>query len=252
MNLISAINVFFIIIIIIYFLRYFYSYEFYTTKKDIEYIFWSGGFDSTYLILYALFASDVIVQPIYIKSCLDNYTCEEGRKNKELEILSIEKIRNEIKKFHPSSFNRLLKTIFIDKLDISNEILDKAMTTFKSDTVTTRPINQYTSIAEICKQMEIVASIGIVKDDERWRNIKLKHIGTNKCSFDYDDNKITTNYLLFERIRFPCIHLTKKEMLENAKHYKFDNMLELSFSCWFPLNGQPCNICDMCKHRIIL
>ena len=31
----------------------------------------------------------------------------------------------------------------------------------------------------------------------------------------------------------------------------YDDILNLTWSCWYPKNGKPCGNCIMCKERII-
>ena len=45
--------------------------------------------------------------------------------------------------------------------------------------------------------------------------------------------------------------LSKENMLSIAKKNKYDDVLKLTWSCWFPQNGKPCGKCDMCVHRVI-
>ena len=40
-------------------------------------------------------------------------------------------------------------------------------------------------------------------------------------------------------------------MLTHAKKHKYDSILYLSWSCWFPRNGKPCRKCAMCRFRVI-
>ena len=40
-------------------------------------------------------------------------------------------------------------------------------------------------------------------------------------------------------------------MLTISNKNKYDNILKLTWSCWFPNNDKPCGECDMCTHRVI-
>ena len=50
---------------------------------------------------------------------------------------------------------------------------------------------------------------------------------------------------------FPIVRLSKKEIIDLATQYNFNNILKMTWSCWFPINGKPCGKCPMCKERII-
>ena len=57
--------------------------------------------------------------------------------------------------------------------------------------------------------------------------------------------------LIFSNLVFSTITKTKKDMLEISKKYNFENILEMTWSCWYPKNGKPCGKCIMCLERII-
>ena len=44
---------------------------------------------------------------------------------------------------------------------------------------------------------------------------------------------------------------TKEELLDKSKIYDYDDILKLTWSCWFPKEGKPCAKCPMCKERIL-
>ena len=54
-------------------------------------------------------------------------------------------------------------------------------------------------------------------------------------------------------LRLPCYGKTKKDLLLSAKTYGFDNILHLTWSCWFPnkKTGKQCGKCPMCRERVI-
>ena len=50
---------------------------------------------------------------------------------------------------------------------------------------------------------------------------------------------------------FPLYGRTKEDLLKTSKKYKFDHILKITWSCWFPVDGKPCKKCPMCRERII-
>ena len=52
-------------------------------------------------------------------------------------------------------------------------------------------------------------------------------------------------------IRFPLYGRTKEDLLEKAQVNGYDDILQLTWSCWFPKDGKPCTKCPMCKERIV-
>jgi len=43
----------------------------------------------------------------------------------------------------------------------------------------------------------------------------------------------------------------KKEMLEEAEQKGFDDLLYYTWTCWYPIKGEPCGECHVCNERII-
>ena len=57
---------------------------------------------------------------------------------------------------------------------------------------------------------------------------------------------------VFNKLRFPLNQTTKEDMLRDAKNRGFKNILKMTFSCWYPIDGYiPCRRSNMCKERII-
>jgi len=233
----------------------------------IHYVFWTGGYDSTFIVLYYLYQTysnsnkynknnkDILIQPIYLSGCVDNMVChsDDSRQSKKYEMETMEKIRSRI----PEELRkRLLPTIVISDIKIDDDIDAKAKALFRVGH-STRPRNQYASIAQVCKNRSIVGAVGVVRDDDHdnWGKIvgNVKNKNTSDAQFDYNhkDIKDMKEYSIFSEFRFPTIFLTKQEMMDIAKRYHFDSILSLSWSCWFPEEGKPCGKCNMCKTRII-
>ena len=40
-------------------------------------------------------------------------------------------------------------------------------------------------------------------------------------------------------------------MLKESKKLGFDELLYYTWTCWYPINGKPCNKCKMCEERTI-
>ena len=219
-------------------------------KKDIHYIFWTGGYDSTFLVVYYLMYTDINtrIQPIYLFGCVDNDVCDnqKTRQNKQKELNAMKTISENIPYNLRAKLNPLL---IIDTVPIDNEIDNMAKDLYRIGH-STRPRNQYTSMAQVCKDLNITASVGIVRSDDEhdtWKNLILN----NDSSIDYSYNEMK-NYSLLSRFIFPIAFLSKKDMLSIAKNQGFDHILNMTWTCWFPNeNGQKCGECAMCLERII-
>ena len=213
-----------------------------------HYIFWTGGFDSTFSIMYFLHYSKNNIQPIYIKNnCVDGirslFGYCNGRQNKIKELETMNKIRNQLS---PNFASRLLPTIFIDDLKLDDDILQSSNISYKNG-LGTRRVNQYTYIAQVCKNFNINGIVSVIyQQGDSWNKNILPEIKNVNSSEAY-----STKFELYSRMRFPLINFTKRELYNISKLLNFNNILEITWSCWIPIDGKPCNKCNMCKERII-
>ena len=55
----------------------------------------------------------------------------------------------------------------------------------------------------------------------------------------------------FSRFVLPLMAYTKKDMHQIAKKHNFDDILQKTWSCWYPRNNKPCGRCVMCIERFV-
>lgn len=233
-------------------------------KSDIKYIFFTGGFDSTAILVNALLNTDYIVQPVYISDQnLDNIDTNNKRKNQIYEKKAMNKILDELRKDYPFYRKRLLKMKTIKKVEYDEEIKNDMMSLFENK-YSIRPVRQYGGMAQVCKDYAVNADLGVIKGDDLCHKLTHKHIGNG--SFILKPNKIVNygtldckldinnceNYFkIYRYFRFPFLHLNKKEIYLKSIKENWNKYLEYTWSCWFPQNGKPCGRCAMCKERVI-
>jgi 7-cyano-7-deazaguanine synthase in queuosine biosynthesis len=191
-------------------------------------VFWTGGYDSTFLVLYLLKFGNV--QPVYLT--FDNASIR--RKTKNEEIRAMDTIRQSIR-----STYTLLPTKYIDNQILDKDIID-AGDEAKEARKGTTSINQYTYMAQYCKDNNFIGQVGIVRNNNYWAEVPLIDKGTTQCRNE--------TRRLYKNFRFPCIHLSKHEMRVMLND---DEMLKKTWSCRNPVEGVACGKCPVCKHRII-
>ena len=183
-----------------------------------HYVCWTGGFDSTFIIIYYLLhsAKDVKIQPIYFRGCVDSIDCKNttkqniSRQNKKYEMTAMNKIRKMIIKKYPQLSSKLLPTLILPTMQIDSEINKQAIILYKIGHIS-RPRNQFSSVAQIAKDKQIIVAVGVVidDDDDNWINLAIKNYGTSNSQIDYN-NKQMIPYKLFKNFRFPCLYFKKK------------------------------------------
>lgn len=248
----------FIIVLLVIILIFAYLQE----QSNIEpfsmepiHIFWTGGYDSTYRLCELVLVHKKKVQPIYISdSKLDDVRGRYNRKNVDIEKKTMNLIKEKLFEKYPETRELILPTIFYHKVDLDSDILETANRLYKERKLP-RPVNQYAGMAQVSRILNVPIEVG-VEDDHRssMRRTVIDYIGCGKdeCVCERDDCQVEDEKLVvFKNFRFPIINTSKEEMLENAKRNGFDDILVMSWSCWFPVNGEACGKCPMCKHRIV-
>lgn len=245
-NIIILLSIIIILSSIIYFIVV------YNKINDITYLFWTGGYDSTFRLCQLLINEKKKVLPIYISwKDLDNSPNKYyKRNNHKQEIKAISNIRKEIIKKFPEVKNNFMKTKIINNINISNYIKTHMYNLWKRK-LNHRPMSQYGGLAQVTINLNKNIEIAVEKSNSStMRRIVNKYIIKN----NNNNNIIKTNdkdINIFNKMLFPTINITKKDMLNISKKYNYDNILYLTWSCWFPKNNKKCNNCPMCKQRII-
>lgn len=235
------------------------------TEEKIFYLYWTGGFDSTFRLCEMLINEKKIVQPIYVSLQLDN-NCESEescnklwlRRNRQQEKQAMLAIRKTLKSKYPKAAPRLLPTLYIDK-DIDDNTFNQAFESkFYSNNLWPgkRKKHQYLFLSKYAYYHKLYVDIGVLGIHQKkalttFLNTNLVPVSLGpKKSKNYKVN-IPGHYLAY--LRFPLFGRTKEDLLVKARKYGYEDILKLSWSCWFPnpANNKPCGKCPMCKERII-
>ena len=227
----------------------------YDNKK--YYVYWTGGFDSTFRICEMLINEHKTVQPFYITFNLDNsckgIECRNKlwlRRNKIQEIDAMEKIRKKIIEKYPYTTEMFLPTIFIEEDVGDDHFNEKFKQKFYSNNLwpKKRKVHQYYFLAKYAEFNNINIDTGVLGIHRGskfydYLNNTLKYVNYNWIISD-DDGPIS--YL-----NFPLFNRTKDMLFNTAKEYGYNEILKYTWSCWFPKKGKPCGKCPMCRERII-
>jgi len=226
-------------------------------KEEINYLYWTGGYDSTFRLIEMLVDENKIVQPIYVALVLDNdCQTEESctklwlRRNRKEEYTAMESIVAKIKEKYPHLEERLLKTIIVDEHITDDTFNFNYEKLFYSKNLwpKKRKTHQYLFLSKYAYYHKKPIDIGVLGIHEKSllaKFLKKKLVKT-------DDNFIINikNHPL-TYLRFPLFGRTKEILLEKAQVNGYDDILNLTWSCWFPKDGKPCEKCPMCKERIV-
>ena len=239
---------------------------------DIIYTFWSGGYDSTWLV-YKLLLDGKKVQPIYIDDRVNHggyhsnpLVTQRGgdtypRKSTEIELKRQDWLRKEIYKRIPNSKELFLQTEIID--EPIHEDVDVHQLVKKYNEWIPEPIYkdkngephwlevQADLLARFQRQfgIEIYLSHENILEGEVWE-IMDDYLEDGRLIVDKlpEEHK---EWEVFSGFNHALRGTNKYEMLEEAKKLGFDDLLYYTWTCWWPVGDEPCNKCKLCKQRII-
>lgn len=214
------------------------------TKTNEHPLLWTSGWDSTFRLLDLLHSTDLVIQPYYLYSI--------GRRSAPMELHTIHKILLKIKERpewrdrvkHPlirigdqyrwgdthydAAYNRLCQQLHIG-------MQYRYMAVFRD--------SEAVSGMELClTSVEGGASEQLRKTLQPAAGVA----GGWELSSDASDDFKT----LFGGYRFPLIHTSKVEMARQAKLKGFDDILDLSWFCHMPVDGEPCGTCRPCRMTV--
>jgi len=226
-----------------------------TVPSEVVYLYWTGGYDSTFRLCELLLIHHRPVQPIYLSSLIDNYpTGRAQRRNQSFEMESMNQIIQWIHTTQPPSISSLLFPLRIvsDSIPYSSPV-SKAMNYFYSIGTLRRPICQYGALAQYALSHPSPIEICVEKDPLHSAMYKtVAHLVDSVTHQLPMPSSPEDPYWIFHPLRFSIIHRTKEEMRRIARQHHFDPVLFLTWSCWYPTEtGSPCGRCMMCQDRII-
>lgn len=224
--------------------------------KPVTFLLWTGGYDSTHRLLQLLLIYQMPVQPVYISAKnTDGFALIHGRRdNRNEERNAMYKIIDQIQTQYPYTRNLILPMIDVHTVRYP-PVVYKHMHTMKTMGHFHRIHSQYGAFATVSRKLNIIM-------DQCAENGPNTYLGKAISGYvvptihnqmpSWIISTASPQYLsIFDMLRFPLIKMTKHDMLEQARDKKFDHILALTFSCWQPINGAPCNHCEMCESRII-
>lgn len=221
------------------------------------FVFWTGGFDSTFRVLQAVIDEGRMVQPFYLSGDIDNApTKQVKRKNKYMELLAMQRVRKELCRTHPDACLRLLPTIIVEDIPIHSQT-KRWMRTLAKQRIVRRPTCQYGSLGQFSRYMQVPMELGIVQDGHSnagiYSGLKDKVRGRGcQCRITKSALVKHPEFRLFRSLRFPLMHIDKPEMWRIAETNGYGELMRLTWSCWYPTaDGKPCNKCLMCRERIL-
>lgn len=212
----------------------------------MKHVLWTGGWDSTFRVLYLLLELHETVQPHYI--------ADPSRKSKERELSTMRQIRTETIAKHPETENRFLPLIVTDRdaIEPDEEITRNYLIFARS----TKAGSQYDWLCryakhfsggpmELCLERSDYSNIFLALD-RRGDLVPVSDQGDHY--FVLKEQLSRPEFRIFHSIRFPIIDKTKLGMAKLSEQYGFADLMGLTWFCHNPNpDGTPCGICHPCQ-----
>jgi hypothetical protein len=207
-------------------------------------LLWTGGWDSTFQLLRLLLVHGVAVEPLYL--------LDHSRGSLEVELRTMDRLRETLGHDYPQTRTLLLPTQFHDIADLAPDAeIEHA---FHRILRTNAIGSQYPWIARFLRQNELRevemgsefthhgASLLLIDRTEPY--MARQGYVTFRLSPEVRDSDLG---LLFGRLCFPLARTDKHAMKKEADLRGWIPLLAMTWFCHKPLAGQPCGMCNPCQ-----
>jgi hypothetical protein len=212
-------------------------------------LLWTGGWDSTFQLLRLLLQQRRPVVPYYL--------VDAGRPSTDVELATMERIRQHLAELHPGTRTLLAPTRTFDVAGLAPDPAVEAA--FGRLLESSFMGGQYTWLARFCRQQAIDdMQLCIHRDDKAHAVIEPFVIRVaepdGSSSWRMDPNFCTTDpdpCLLFGRFSFPLFETSKLEMSRVAEERGWTGLMHMTWFCHRPgRDRQPCGRCNPCLYTI--
>lgn len=207
-------------------------------------ILWTGGWDSTFQLLRLLFIENRPVAPYYL--------INEDRVSTSAELLAMKRIRQGIGELNQSALGLVHPTTYFsvsqipDNPRISNAYLKVKSTRFIG--------SQYDWLARFCEHNSITRLQLCIHEDDKAAAVVApkiaKHSETSNQAVLDEQYFETAESMVFRYFEFPILNLTKTDMAQIAEQNGWNELMEMTWFCHTPANGNACGLCAPCEYTI--
>lgn len=207
-------------------------------------LLWTSGWESTYRLLDLVLTQQRSVQPYYIIS--------RSRKSCEIEIETMDKIKQLVFKRAPEAKNLILPTIFKERSEISsNEFISNQ---YKRLAGIYHLGDQYEYLARFAEEAGITNLELCVNRETRRAGCfttliypdLIKEKDGNGFNYKATDKPVNPDLMLFKYFRFPTYQLSKLDTQRLSVEQGFIDIMNETWFCHSPVNQEPCGVCNPC------
>lgn len=210
-------------------------------KKSGVDVLWTGGWDSTYRVIYASLVEKREVRP--------HYVVDVERRSSLHELQAISNVRRAIERIDESAVGRIAELAITPVTEIAAM---PDITQAYQDLVKRAPLgSQYDWLARYARQKGVDSlELSVHVDDKAHYFLQGKVKKDAEHIWALSGSETGGVATLFSGFSFPLLELSKVEMRAMARRCGFIDALEKSWFCSKPMNGQPCGMCNPCIYSI--
>ena len=206
-------------------------------------ILWTGGWDSTFRVLYATLVEGKRVEPHYIVDT------DRPSSLRELQVMS--EVKNAIRTFSQEAYERISLLQITSKNEISEDV--EITTSWKRLKQKMHIGGQYDWIARYAKSKNLTdLELSVQRDDTEGgiysflkANVEQTPSGTYRLR-----RGVGGDGEIFAWFEFPVLEYSKTQMRDMARKHGFIEILEKTWFCHRPISGMPCGMCNPCIYTI--
>jgi len=204
-------------------------------------VLWTGGWDSTFIVLDGVLRRRAAVEPHYVH--------DPSRRSAAREIATMDVIRAEVTSRDPEAAARLAPTRVVPLGEVPDDPdTDRRHAAWAGRT---HVAPQYRWLSAYAARQPRPLALGIIRRDGGLRDVigAELHVvdGVRRLRPTPSDDA----FELFRPFTFPTIELTKIDMRDEAEAAGWLDLLERTWFCHAPLrDGRPCGLCHPCHDAL--
>lgn len=211
-------------------------------------LLWTGGWDSTFLLLWLVLVKQQTVEPIYL--------IDPERRSTGMELRAMRGIKQRLRERHPEASSRLRPTQFADRHDLPVDPAIEASLDHLRNGGKWHVGSQYAWIITYCKANhleEVELPLELDSNPHPTGGISplaIPWLTAGEPPLRLRPDAPADLLDLFGGMRFSLTAITKAKMLRLARQHGFADLMMLTWFCHHPRGRTPCGTCGPCRHAI--
>ena len=206
---------------------------------------WTGGFDSTFMLMkYA--REELIIQPVYV--------IDPDRRSTQYELNAMKVIKHLLETKYAVDVKAKIRPVHI--IEMKDIPSDERITSYYNDLSETIKIGtQYEWLSRLASMYPFL-DIGVEKHIDAFGGCSsvikndggfIDHNGIGQLNVSKSSERTIA---LFGKFRFPIYQYTGTEMLSLVHAWGWDEIIQKTWFCHNPINNLPCGMCRPCQQKM--